>query len=102
MPNHVHMVIHVGRPDWSSYKPQDSSTPLSRILENLKWYTALKCNAALRRNGQFWQYESYDHVIRKADELERTIWYVLNNPVKAGFVQSWEQWPWSYAKLGLL
>ncbi len=46
--------------------------------------------------------ESYDHVIRTADELERTIQYVLNNPVKAGLVASWEEWPWSYIKPGLL
>jgi len=23
---------------------------------------------------------------------------VLNNPVKAGLAESWEQWPWTYLK----
>lgn len=111
MPNHVHLVFtlplgdiaNVGRPDWSSKGRRDSSPYIvTRILENLKWYTALKCNKVLGRAGAFWQHESYDHVIRDGEELEQTIWYVLNNPVKAGLVQSWEQWQWTYVKPGLL
>jgi len=91
MPNHVHLVAFV--------RQRDSLTnSLSDIMENLKWYTALKSNALLDRRGEFWQHESYDHVVRSGEELERTIWYVLENPVKAGLVTSWEQWPWSYCK----
>lgn len=91
MPNHVH-IVYVGRADCPTYK----------VLGNLKWYTALKCNQRLHRKGAFWQNESYDHVVRDGKELERIIGYVLNNPVKAGLVQSWEQWPWRYVKPGLL
>ena len=90
MPNHVHAVWTVGRPDWSSYEDRhESSTVLSHILENLKWYTALKCNRVLERTGEFWQHESYDHVIRDSEELEKTLWYVLYNPVRAGLVETW-------------
>jgi REP element-mobilizing transposase RayT len=91
MPNHVHMVLHVSRRDSSTYG-------LTDILENLKWYTALKANGVLGRRGAFWQHESYDHVIRDGEELERTIWYVLQNPVKAGLVEAWDRWPWSFCK----
>jgi len=94
MPNHVHMVIEVGRNDIPTYKP----APLYRVLQSLKRHTARKCNLALGREGSFWQDETYDHVVRDESELERTIWYVLENPVKAGFVDSWEKWPWSYCK----
>ena len=93
MPNHVHMVFavgrQVGRRDSSPYVVTD-------ILENLKWYTALKGNQLLKRTGQFWQHESYDHVVRDGRELERIVGYVLNNPVKAGLVKSWSKWRWSY------
>ncbi len=92
MPNHVHMVFStVRRADCPTYT-------VTQILQKLKWNTAVKANRILRRSGVFWQDESYDHVIRTDEELERTIWYVLNNPVKAGLVSSWEQWPWSYCK----
>lgn len=76
--------------------------PLSRILRKIKGPTAVDCNRVLKRTGSFWQHESYDHVIRNGDELERTIWYVLYNPVKAGLVISWEQWPWTYVKPALV
>jgi hypothetical protein len=28
----------------------------------------------------------------------RIVKYVLDNPVKAGFVRTWEQWPWNYLR----
>jgi REP element-mobilizing transposase RayT len=101
MPNHVHIVfsiidgVHVGQRVSSTYS-------VTAILANLKWYTALKCNRLLCRQGAFWQHESYDHVIRTDEELERTIWYVLGNPVRAGLVDCWEYWHWTYCKSGLV
>lgn len=104
MPNHVHMVVTVGRRDPSPYnaKAKKPEYPLTAILENLKWFTAIECNKVLNRKGQFWQHESYDHVIRDGEELECTLWYVMNNPVSARLVDSREQWQWSYCKPGLL
>jgi putative transposase len=103
MPNHVHMICVVGRPVWPSYSRKASSPYiLTRILENLKWYTALKCNRLLGRTGAFWQNESYDHIIRNNQELIKTVEYVLNNPVKAGLVKLRELWPWNYLKPDIL
>ena len=121
MPNHVHVVfalnrsgssVQGNRPARTVYTSQHawpanegrraSSTVVSDILENLKWYSALKCNRVLGRTGHFWQHESYDRVIRDGGELERTIWYVLYNPVKAGIADTWEQWRWTYVKPGML
>ncbi len=105
MPNHVHLVFDtVGRFAESTSlqgRRDGVSSYVTDLLRELKKHTALECNRALGRSGAFWQHESYDHVIRTADELERTIQYVLNNPVKAGLVASWEEWPWSYIKTGL-
>ena len=86
MSNHVHLVV--GLPD--------NAPPLARTLQYLKGYTAQKANALLGRNGQFWHRESYDHVVRDAGEMVRVISYVLENPVKAGLVAEWQQWPYSY------
>ena len=123
MPNHVHLIFELlikkekGQNEETSNKPRrstglvdhkagslrrrDSSTyTVTNILENLKWYTALKANRVLKRQGAFWQHESYDHVIRSAEELERTIRYVLENPVKAGLCEDWRAWQWTYVKPG--
>jgi len=75
-----------------------TSSTLTERLENLKWYTALKGNEILYRTGAFWQHESYDHLVRDAEELERIIQYILNNPVKAGLVKDRRDWKWHYLK----
>lgn len=90
MPNHVHLVIRV-LPD-----QRGVPRPLESILHSLKRFTAGKANQLLGRQGAFWQRESYDHVIRDAGELERIIAYVRNNPVKAGLVDQWQEWPYTY------
>ncbi len=74
---------------------------LSSIMQSLKGYTARKANRLLGRSGAFWQQESYDHVVRDAAEWQRTIVYVLNNPVKAGLVDRWEKWQWSYCRCSI-
>jgi REP element-mobilizing transposase RayT len=109
MPNHVHLVIDVGRvadptlPAFNNIQNPDGrdgvpSYKLTAILASLKKYTALRANRELHRSGAFWQDESYDRVIHDDHELERTLSYVLQNPVKAGLANSWEDWPWNYSK----
>lgn len=71
---------------------------LDKIMQSLKRHTARQANLILQREGTFWQEENYDHFARDAQELERIIRYVLNNPVKAGLVEEWQDWPWSYCK----
>ena len=75
-----------------------SDTSLYKILQSLKAYTARAANKILQRGGAFWLHESYDHVVRDEKELERIIWYVLNNPVKARLVKEWHEWPWLYCR----
>lgn len=92
MPNHLHLVFkHLVKKD-------DKETPITDIMQNFKRYTARECNKLLNRTGHFWQPESYDRVIRNTDELGKTIRYTLNNPVKAGMVKHWKDWPHSYCK----
>ncbi|ALW86634.1 hypothetical protein AUC43_17045 [Hymenobacter sedentarius] len=85
MPNPVHLVMRV----------LEEAPPLVKTLQRLKSYTATQANKLLGRIGTFWQAESYDHVVRKG-ELERVLAYVVENPVQAGLVEDWEQWPYTY------
>jgi len=87
MSNHVHLLI----------TPTQEAPELPIILQKIKRYTAAQANKLLNRTGNpFWEEESYDHVVRKEGEFERIVAYILNNPVKAGLVKYWEEWPWSY------
>jgi len=90
MPNHVHMIFqcHGNR--------LNTAFPVTKILQTLKGYTAFNANRILNRKGSFWLSESYDHVLRSLDEMRKSVIYILNNPVKAGLVKSWDKWPYSY------
>jgi putative transposase len=92
MSNHCHILFTPLAKDEENYHA------LPAIMQSLKGYTARKANAILGRTGQFWQHESYDHVVRDEAELARIRRYVLQNPVKAGLVGQWDEWLWSYCR----
>jgi hypothetical protein len=70
----------------------------TRWLGPLKGFTAYRANQILGRAGkQFWQDESYDHLVRNSVEFDRIRAYIENNPVKAGLVTAPEQFRWSSA-----
>ena len=95
MPNHVHTVIKPLPAD----NERAEYYSLAVIMQSLKGYTAFKANRLLGREGQFWAHESYDHWIRDDVEWQRIVAYVLNNPLKAGYVERWQDWKWSYRRV---
>lgn len=90
MQNHVHMIINTGFIEDPIY--------LSKNMKILKGSTARNINLALNRTGTFWQKDSYDHLIRNDIELGLIGDYILENPVKAGLISKWEDWPNTYVK----
>jgi len=78
MPNHVHAVFTLA-----------ASHRVDRIVHSWKSFTAHRCNALLGREGDFWQNDYYDRLVRDARELRATIDYILANPAKAGL----RDWP---------
>ena len=90
MSNHVHVVFRPLEKEEGTYHA------LAAIMHSLKRHTARQANKKLGREGKFWQHESYDHVVRDVAELQRIRRYVLENPVRAGLVDDWRAWPWSY------
>jgi len=85
MPNHVHLLFTL------------RSEELSRAMQFLKGRSSIAANRVLGRRGAFWQHESYDHVVR-SNEFERIVRYILLNPVKAGLVENWPDWPGNYLR----
>ncbi len=95
MSNHVH-VLFAPLEDGVNLDGTLKYHKLSKIMQSLKRHTARECNLLLGRQGTFWQAESYDHIVRDESEWQRILWYILQNPVKAGLVAEWQQWPYSY------
>ena len=92
MPNHGHVLFT------PLIKPDGGYHALSGIMHSIKGFTANEANDILGRKGQFWQHESYDHVVRDEAELNRIRRYILYNPVKAGLVDDYRAWKWTYCK----
>jgi REP element-mobilizing transposase RayT len=84
MPNHVHLLVtpHVENARW---------------LGPLKGFTGARANRILHREGPLWQDESYDHLVRTAEEFWKIVAYIEHNPVAAGLVNVAEEYPWSSA-----
>ncbi len=73
MPNHVHVLV----------KPLEGHS-LAEILHSWKSYTANRLNRHLGLTGQFWQHESYDHIVRSKAAMDAIRHYIRENPKVAG------------------
>jgi len=83
MPNHVHVLFTVA-----------ANQTVSSILHSWKSFTSKQANKLLGTSGRFWQPEYFDRLITSSRQLEFTLRYILNNPVKAGLCKEFQQWPW--------
>lgn len=79
MPNHVHVIVRLF--------PEQN---LAKTLHSWKSFTANIINKILRTQGQFWQREYYDRLIRDEAEFYRLVQYVTDNPAKANL----PDWQW--------
>jgi len=43
--------------------------------------------------GRWWQARFYDHVLRNDESVRACAQYILNNPVRAGMVMAWNDYP---------
>jgi putative transposase len=85
MSNHVHVLLKHHK-------------PLREVARAVKNTSAREANIILNRRGiPFWQDESYDHWVRDGKEFNRIVRYIEWNPVRAGLVESIDQWQWSSA-----
>ena len=83
MPDHVHMVL-------SPSNTCDIITFVGRF-KNL----VLRTTWTHEEMGSFWQRSFWDHFVRDDQDLRQLVDYVLANPVRAGLVQEWSQYPYS-------
>jgi REP element-mobilizing transposase RayT len=96
MPNHVHLLIEPHDINNLEHRGKTAKYPVADTLRLLKGSTARYCNLALQHSGAFWHHESYDHYVRDEQEQARIIQYILSNPGKAGLVNDWEKWSFTY------
>lgn len=81
MPDHGHLVLG----------GQDEE---SRVLDAVDGFKQ-RSGYWLSKNRPkiHWQKDYYDHSIRRQEEIEKQIRYVLDNPVRKGLVDDWKKYP---------
>jgi len=84
MPDHIHLIFQL-----------TGNRDLDLVMQSFGSFTARQCNDRLNRAGQFWQKTYHDRKVRDETELENQLNYILQNPVRAGYVNEPEDWPWS-------
>lgn len=94
MPNHVHAAFTLITETTKSGR----ANSLKPLMHSIKSYSAHEANKVLKVNGDFWEEETYDRLVRDSDDLRRIVRYILTNPVKAGLCCDWESWKWTYIK----
>jgi REP element-mobilizing transposase RayT len=86
MPDHLHFIATL------------KDGELSRLMQRLKGYTSRQINTLLNKKGAFWQDQYHEHAIRKDEELNDTVLYMLHNPVRAGLVEDFHIYPFWYCR----
>lgn len=84
MPDHVHAII------------APFAGGLSQAMKRLKEASSIRANGALGRAGPLWQHESFDHILRSDESVTEKMEYICNNPVRAGLVENWRDYPWTW------
>jgi REP element-mobilizing transposase RayT len=88
MPDHVHAIFRALQSGAGAYYS------LTDILRLVKGVSARQMNLMSGSRRQIWQHESFDRIVRDADEWGEKYGYVRNNAVKAGLAETAEGYPW--------
>jgi putative transposase len=76
MPDHIHLLASFG-PD----------AGMKNVVQRWKRYTAKHADVR-------WQRDFFDHRLRSEESFDEKAAYILRNPVRAGFVNKEEDWPY--------
>ena len=80
MPDHIHLLV---------FNLNGSIVDLMRLLKG-------RIAKGLRGqiDGTLWQRSFHDHFLRRNEDINRTLLYMLENPVRAGLAREWPEYPW--------
>jgi REP element-mobilizing transposase RayT len=85
MPDHLHLLA-------SPLQSRDQNA--GNLSGALKRWTRNGLPEELRE-GWNWQAGAFDRLLRKGEFAQQKWEYMRENPVRAGLVYHWEDWPWS-------
>ena len=82
MPDHIHVIVA---------PMNEREAKLGNFSAALKRWMREELKASWK-----WQPSCFDRLLRSGESLHDKWLYVQENPVRAGLVQRWEDWPYQY------
>lgn len=84
MPDHMHILV--------TSRGADVRVLMKRFKQASEYW--------FRRSnrGRLWQKGYYDRVLRSDQDTERVVECILENPVRQGICQSWDEYPYSWSR----
>ncbi len=82
MPDHLHLIAS---------PIEDREAEVGNLSAAIKRWMRQELNASWQ-----WQRGSFDRLLRRHESLEEKWLYVEENPVRAGLVSRWDDWPYRY------
>jgi putative transposase len=88
MPDHLHLLMTLR-----------GDVPIEKAMQLIKGGFSYRVKRDLGYQGEVWQRGFSDVRIRDAQSFSQHRAYIVENPVKAGLVDSAEEWPYCYSYL---
>jgi REP element-mobilizing transposase RayT len=82
MPDHLHWLMAAEEESFSSLIGRFKS-----VSTRIAW-----CHG---HDGKLWQRSYFDHIVRSSESCRRVAQYIVENPVRAGLVADWHEYPHS-------
>jgi putative transposase len=87
LPNHYHLLVKT-----------DQLKELRAALGKLHGRSSFKWNGEDDSRGRQVWHNCFDRVVRSLRHFWATMNYIHHNPVHHGYVERWQDWPWSSAR----
>jgi putative transposase len=86
LPNHYHLLVKTG-----------AINALRKEIGLLHGRTSFRWNGEDARRGRKVWFNCFDREIKSHRHFWASVNYIHHNPVKHGYVDKWQDWPWSSA-----
>jgi REP element-mobilizing transposase RayT len=87
MPNHCHMIV----------ESRDETLDVLKTIDKFKQYSGFWFyNNKIKMK---WKKSYYDHILRDEKDVENQVYYILNNPVRKGIVETWKEYPYKFSMI---
>ncbi|MGK7393386.1 MAG: transposase [Candidatus Cyclobacteriaceae bacterium M3_2C_046] len=89
LPNHFHLLVE------PLDNKQKTIKQINRIITDVKEQTT-PVLTTFYGPDKHWNRDSFADILTDNQQMVHMISYTLNNPVKAGLINYWKDWPWSF------